>query len=248
LQSVDQLGTASPYAGQVAFNNFPGESGAQAITAAGQVKSFLQTHAANTIPSTLFVSDPAVNLSSAIVRSLDLGVNYVWSFESLGHFSFGTKGTFIIDDKIQSTPDEIYYEYAGLLTTAEGTMPAYRFYTTLNWRKGAWDVTFANTYISAANDLGVGGSTFANSTTLRRIRIPSYLSYDAALAYTVNLRSIFGANWIKEMVVRVGVNNVANMMPPAAPQAFPTTSAGGADSATYGAIGRLYYVSAALKF
>ena len=243
LQSVNQFGTASPYASQVAFYNFPGKEKSLAIAAPGDVKTFLQTHAAAATPANLFVVDPAVNLSAAKVRALDVSARYVWATKSCGTFAVGTAGTFIIDDKIQTLPTDPYYEYAGLMTSTEGTMSGSHFYTTLDWQKSGWDVSIGNTYISPGDDMGTGGSTAS-----KRIRIPSYMSWDLAVGYTLRFQQTKVAALFKELKVSVGVNNLADKMPPSAPQAFPTTSAAGADVATYGAIGRLYYVSAALKF
>jgi iron complex outermembrane receptor protein len=50
---------------------------------------------------------------------------------------------------------------------------------------------------------------------------------------------------VKGWSVGVGVNNVANRMPPLAPQAFTDNNA---DVATYSPIGRLIYATATIKF
>jgi iron complex outermembrane receptor protein len=140
-------------------------------------------------------------------------------------------------------PTDPYYEYAGLMTSTEGTMSGSHFYTTFDWQKSGWDVSIGNTYISPGDDMGTGGSTGS-----KRIRIPSYVSWDLAVGYTLHFQQAKLSALLKEVKVSIGLNNLADKMPPSAPQAFPTTSAAGADVATYGAIGRLYYVSAALKF
>ena len=46
--------------------------------------------------------------------------------------------------------------------------------------------------------------------------------------------------------VTIGVNNLADRMPPSAPQAFGGDV--GADLATYNPVGRLWYLSTSLKF
>jgi len=247
LSSVDQLGTASPYINQVAFNNYLGQKGSTPITGPGQISGFLKT-ATSAGANTIFVSDTNVNVSSANVRTVDVAVDYILPTPRVGTFAVGTAGTYYLHDRIQVLPTMPYYAYAGLATTpsgGEGTIPDYRFYSTLAWQYSDWDVRLGNTFISSVDDIGPGGSTFANSTTIKRVHIPSYSTWDIGVGYTLRLGKTSTA---KTISLRVGVNNVMDKMPPAAPQAFPTTSAAGADAATYSPIGRLYYVSADYRF
>jgi iron complex outermembrane recepter protein len=237
-QSVNQLGTASPYASQVTLNG-------AAITAPGQIRAFLD---GGGLTSQIFISDTSRNHQGAILRCVDLSANYVLPTKSVGEFALGATSTFFIDDKIQSLPTESYYEYAGLATSKEGTMPGYRLYSHLTWRKAGWDVVLGNTYIPPVDDIGAGGVTFANSTTLRRTRIHSYIAWDVGAAYAFDFGKSRHAIVPEKLTLRIGVNNITDELPPAAPQAFPATSAAGADVGTYGAIGRLFYVSAETKF
>jgi iron complex outermembrane receptor protein len=246
LQSVDQLGAASPYVSQVGLYNFPGEPGAQTVTTPGQIKSFLQANPANTTASILYVNDPAMNLTSAKLRALDVSANYTWSTERRSTFKFGATGTFFLADKIQSLPSDPYYDYARQMTSAEGTMPAYRFYTQLEWRTAAWEASLGNTYIPPVEDTGAGGSVFANSSSLRRIRLASFLSWDVSLAYTLSFNKTGDGKRVLQL--KTGINNVTDEMPPVSSQAFVGPNSPGADTSTYGLIGRLYYVSASVRF
>jgi iron complex outermembrane receptor protein len=243
LSSVDKLGPASPYLNQVTIDG-------SRIATTGQISSFLKSAGSAVDANRIYVSDTTVNVSAAKLKTLDVAAEYAFPATGIGEFELGTTGTYFLHDRIQVLPTESYYEYAGLTTTpssgAEGTMPGYRFYSTLAWRYSAWDVLLGNTYVSSVDDIGSGGSTFANSTTLKRIRIPSYTAWDVGVGYALKLgKTAKDGNVIK---LRVGINNAMDKMPPAAPQAFPTTSAAGADTATYSPIGRLYYVSADFKF
>jgi outer membrane receptor protein involved in Fe transport len=83
---------------------------------------------------------------------------------------------------------------------------------------------------------------------LQRVHIYSYTAWDLGLARTFELGKNKHALVPEKLTLRLGVNNVTDELAPAAPQAFPTTSAGGADVGTYGGIGRLFYVSAEAKF
>ncbi len=83
---------------------------------------------------------------------------------------------------------------------------------------------------------------YATSTTLKPIHVASYTAWDVRLAYSGTWAlGGFGKTW----TAALGVNNLADRMPPASPQAFTDNNA---DVATYSPIGRLIYVSAAVKF
>jgi iron complex outermembrane receptor protein len=150
--------------------------------------------------------------------------------------------------KFQALSDQPFYEYAGFATNGgtgvQGTLPKYRFYSTINWKYQNWDATLANTYISSVKDIGPGGIVFANSTTLRAIPVSSYTTWDVRVAYTDESRSNV-LKFVKGWTVAAGMNNIANRMPPLAAQAFTDNNA---DVATYSPIGRLTYVTASVKF
>ncbi|MFT3783629.1 MAG: TonB-dependent receptor plug domain-containing protein [Nibricoccus sp.] len=237
VQNVNQLGAGSPYANYVTLNG-------ASITTPGQVRAFLDSGGS---ASQVVITDMRRNYSGAVVQTVDTSIDYVLPAKGLGQFEFGTAGSFFLHDKIQSIPTEPFYEYANLATSAEGTMPAYRFYSHVSWKKAGWNVILGQTYIPSVYDLGSGGSTFANSTTLVRTRVGSFTAWDIGAGYELKLNS--SRFYVPQTVaLRVGVNNVSDHLAPPASQAFPTTSAGGADVATYGAVGRLYYVSAEIKF
>lgn len=239
VQNVNQLGTGSPYADLVTINGAP-------ITTVGQIRAFLDANGAPAA-NQIMINDLRRNYSGAVVRTVDTSVDYALPSFAIGQFEVGTIGTFFLDDKIQALPTEPYYEYAGLTSSAEGTMPGYRFYSHLSWSKAGWRINLGQTYIPSVDDVGTGGSTFASSTTLKRTRVGSFTAWDIGASYDLKLG--YSRFYLpRNVAIRVGINNVAGHLPPPAPQAFPTTSAAGADVATYGAVGRLYYVSTEIKF
>ena len=174
-----------------------------------------------------------MNLAGLKVRAYDLLAEYVFPASPAGRFTLMTTGTYFQTYKFQALPDQPYFEYAGFATNGgtgvQGTLPRYRLYSTLHWEREGWEATVANSYIPSVTDIGVGGIVFATSTTLRPIKVSSYTSWDVSGGYTA--RGI-----LKGMRVLVGVNNIANRMPPLAPQAFTDNNA---DVATYSPIGRL---------
>ncbi|MFT3868234.1 MAG: TonB-dependent receptor [Nibricoccus sp.] len=214
VQNVNQLGTGSPYADLVTLNGAP-------ITTVGQIRAFLDAGGAT---NQIMINDLRRNYTGAVVRTVDTSIDYVLPAFAIGQFEVGTTGTFFLDDKIQALPSEPAYEYAGLTTSTEGTMPGYHFYSHLSWSKAGWGINLGHTYIPAVDDLGTGGSTFANSTTLKRTRVGSFTSWDVSASYDFKLG--YSRFYIpRNIAIRAGINNVAGHLPPPAPQAFPSTSA-----------------------
>ncbi len=245
LQSVEQLGAQSPYASQVTLENFVGEAGAQPVTAAGQLGAFLR---AGNQGNRIFVFDGAVNLAGQRVKALDVAVDYALPTEA-GKFEFSTTGTFFLDYQYQALPSQPYYEYAGHATNAgtgsQGTLPGYRFYTAVTWSKGPWSALLGNTYIPSIVDIGTGGHAFATSTVARRVSLPSYSVFDAQVGYTFRGGKGAWTGWFNGLRVTAGVNNIANKFGPISP-AFNGES--NVDIATYSPIGRVWFVSANIKF
>ncbi len=247
LQDVNNRGSASSFANQVAFSNFPGLAGSIPITTPGQIAAYL---AAGNSANGIYVFDGNQNIAGQRVQALDINVNYLWRSESLGTFDLTSTGTFFLKFEFQATPFERFYQFAGHTSangvSAQGTIPGYRFYNTVAWHKGNWNATIGHTYIPAVVDIGTGGSTFVQSATARRIAVPSYSTVDLSLGYTVPPSLTKGwMEWVKGMRVTVGVNNLGDKQPPLAPQAWTDNNA---DVSTYNPIGRLWYVSAGLKF
>ncbi len=67
----------------------------------------------------------------------------------------------------------------------------------------------------------------------------SYQTFDLAVGYA------FADQVADGLSVRLGVNNVANEMPPSAPELY---SQANADIATYDPVGRLFFVEAKYRF
>jgi len=240
LQSVNTLGSASPFASRVTLN-------AVAITtaASNQITDYVTGNGAL---SKIVVTDIRRNFSAAKVRTVDLAVDYLFPVSAIGAFKLGTTGTFFLHDKIQANPTEDFYEYAGLVTTTEGTMPGYRFYSTAGWHRDGWEITLGNTYIPGLDDLGPGGAPYANSKVYQRIPVGSYTAWDLDVAWTFRFKKQSGGQPVRPaLTLHVGVDNLADKMPPVAVQSFGTPNPG-VDAATYNPVGRLYYVSADVKF
>lgn len=246
LQDVDINGPASQFASQVSFINFPGTATAVPITAPHQLSAYL---AAGNSANGIFVADTNRNIAGQKVEALDVAISYNLP-TSAGTWDFSTTGTYFLSYQFQATPFQSYYQFAGHTTnggvSSQGTIPGFRFYTTASWRKGNWSATIADTYIPEVVDIGPGGLTFAQSTTLQRVPVDSYHSVDLSVNYSIPAKTTEGwMSWLSGVKFTVGVNNVFDEMPPLAPQAWNDNNA---DISTYNPIGRLWYFSASAKF
>jgi iron complex outermembrane recepter protein len=244
LQSVDQLGAASPFSANIARGNFPGQPGATPFTTPGELGNYIR--AGNNLD--VFAIDRFTNLGGIREQSITASADYEMPTDKAGTFSLSTTGAIFLHYKFQALSSQNFYEYAGFATNGgtgvQGTLPKYRFYSTANWRYHEWDATLGNTYISAVTDIGPGGIVYANSTTLKALPVSRYVSWDLRLGYTAEIAPSAG-QFVKGWKLGVGVNNVANRMPPLSPQAFTDNNA---DVATYSPLGRLVYATAAIKF
>ena len=252
LGSVNASGTASPFIGQVAIGNFPTNPDPSLpaptrITAPGQLAALLRSGVS---PNVVFVTDSRVNIAGQKLKALDVSAAYEFPKSAFGKFNLSTAGTFFLDYQFQALPTQAYYEYAGHVTTlneGQGTIPGMKWFTALNWSRDRWSATLNNTSISSVVDLGAGGIVFANSTSLKRVPVPSYTSWDTSVSYAFKRIGLPGGTKLfSGLKLTLGVNNLADQLPPSAPQAFGGDV--GVDLATYNPIGRLWYVSAGLKF
>lgn len=253
MRSVETLGTASPYINQVAFDNWPTNPDplrgpARAVTAAGQLGSYLR---AGNSANNIFLVDSLINIAGQRVKALDVAVHYDLPWREYGRFNVGTTGTFFIDYQFQALPSQRYYEYAGHIsnggTGAQGVVPGMRWFSSVTWTKGPWGALLANTYIDEVTDVGPGGITFENSTTLRRRPVEAFAPWDAAVSYTF-ARSAGDAGWrrwVGGLKVTFGANNLADEMPPMSPQAFNESNV---DVSSYSPLGRVWYIKADYRF
>ncbi len=247
LTSINTLGAASPYFANLAVDAFPGTAGAaQPFTHAGDLLAFLTSAATGkgdpNQAQRLYVVDQFRNLASLTEHSFTVAADYAIPTERFGTFRLSTNGAVFNKFKFQPLPGSAFIEYAGHTNNAGasggfgGTLPKYRFYSTLDWTDREWEVTLGNTYASAASDTGVNG------TSTPPIHVASYLAWDIRVGYDIHPAD---GKAIKDIKIAVGMNNIANRMPPLAPRAFVDNSA---DVAAFSPIGRLTYASVQMEF
>jgi iron complex outermembrane receptor protein len=226
LQSVEQFGAASPYAGQVRVaTSVAGEShftdGAP-ITAPGQVTSG-QSDA-------VWVTNPVLNIAGAWQSGADLRVDYVRDTPSWGRFDFGLALSYINEYTTQTLPTTAPFDFAGSFS-GTSTYPKWRTYTSVDWTYKSLEAGLGHTFIPTVDDVAAVVLT----------EIDSYQTFDLRLGYKF---SGWDNRWLSGLTVTVGVNNVLNEDPPFAPSEADQNR----DINTYDALGRFFYVQAKYKF
>ncbi len=246
MQSVNDQGSASPYFDSVSTGNFTNLGGTSPFGTPGSLLAFL-TNPVTGAPdpskySQLYVIDRFRNQSALVEHSWLLGLDYILPWNKYGNWELSSKGTIFNSFKFQRRPGDSFQQYAGAASNIgvfAGTLPKYRFYTTLDWSNNHFDIALANTWISSVQDEGAAG-------TLPGITVPSYSVWDLQGSYTWMLGAGTGDDG-RQVTLALGVNNIDNTMPPIFPRAF-TNQFTNSDIGTYSPIGRLVYGSLKVNF
>ena len=231
VNSVEQLGPASPYASLVR----------QAVSVAGE------THFTDGAPITapgqvtgrpsdeIWITNSIVNVAGYWQQGLDFNVNYKWDVQRIGRFNAVVAGTYLHEYVVQTLPSQAPVEYQdGYFargTNSSGVFPRFRTNSRLDWTNRSWTASVAHTYIPGLDDL----------TNVAPYRVASYSTFDFQVGHT------FGGyrqNWLKGLQVAVGVNNAFNKYPPL----IPSEGNQSHDINAYDPIGRFVYVQARYKF
>jgi iron complex outermembrane receptor protein len=236
VQSVEDLGAASPYASSIRFGSptGPGPSG----DTPGQISS--------KPAASVYIIDSELNLSSVAIKGYDADITYVLPTSHFGRFEADETLTVYDSYLIQVLPSQNYYQHAGhvdeVAATAldeGGTTPRFKSYTSLKWKFKGFDFLAAYTFVSAVTDIGSGGANEAAP-----LPVASYSQWDFAAAY--RLSALHLSQWTDGATIRVGVNNAFNYVPPLAPYQLEDTKS---DISEYdGGIGRMFFVDVSYKF
>ena len=265
LLDVNKNGSASLFYNNIAKNAFPGQAGAVGFANPGDVLAYV-TNPANVVGGNypnLYMIDRFTNLGEIKIQSINVNAGYTLRTSDYGTFDIGSQAAFLLSYKFQALPSQPIYEFAGTTTQgggAQGTLPRARLYTTANWSFGHLDAGIANTWVSAVRDIGTGGLSYdlnshkPGQTTFFPGHVSAFSSWDLRLTYHFS----GDGDHARGLAVTAGVNDLFDAMPPVSTNISPAAgAAAGAtawraenntDISTYGALGRLIYISAALKF
>ena len=152
--------------------------------------------------------------------------------DGIGHFTVSNKDTYNFKYWVLA-PLSAAEQTAGKVSYYNGTVPRWRAYTYVDFQRGSWNATLANTWIPALTDDDDGE------------HVNPYYSFDAMVGYTFSQNDPSFLALLKGLKVTVGVNNFLNRQPSNDYDVFSTDNA---DISTYSPLGRTVYINAQYKF
>lgn len=217
LQDVETNGAASPYADKVHFLSFTGAT----PTAPGQISG--------TAPDDIYVIDSLTNIAGQHLSGLDIKLDYTYNADNIGVFNFGSNIGYYRRYEITSLPGSAPENDAGWASFAQGTIPHWLGYSTVEYKRSDYSAFVGWRYIGGVTNIATDE------------KIPSVSTFDVSASYT------FGASvkYLAGAKVTIGVNNVFNKFGPLAPDIFTDS---GVDTATYDPWGRFVYLDLKFKF
>jgi iron complex outermembrane recepter protein len=266
LTSVDQLGTASPFANLVAFNNFPGLPGSTPVTGPGQIK--------NNLNQTFYV-DQLQNLAAAHEEGVDMSLHYTMDLKTFGQFELGVNAIVYTEAELKTAPQSHYYNILGT-DGAElvGATPDYKLTFLSEYRWNGFSASLLANYIPKMYNAVAGSLELQDFRTFQQIQ--DYITFDGRLQYTFVRNEVPGATatapepkdskgmrdgknlapapvpgstmnifdrMLNGTTVAVGCNNIFDRTPP-----FVESGNSNTDLSVYDGIGRFLYFEISKKF
>ena len=239
FNSVNRLGSASPFFGNLGEGNFVNFGGSDPFSAPGALESYLKANPGNV--QNIYVEDRFTNLAVLRERSWTAQAIYILPWNRYGTWTVSTSAMSFDSYKFSDGLGDPSIQYAGNasnLGVFAGTLPKYRFYSSVDWAYRNLDIMLANTYISSVTDAGAGG------TGPVFVSVPHYSSFDLRGAYTWHFGREGSGN---KVVFDLGVNDLNNASPPYFPHAFSNQFMT-ADIGTYSPIERMIYGDLTVSF
>ncbi|MCW5547366.1 MAG: TonB-dependent receptor [Opitutaceae bacterium] len=226
INSVEQLGPASPYASQVRFGvSQAGETyfgTGTPVTTPGQMS--------DRASDSVWITNQFTNIAGVWQSGADLKVGYSHDTGSWGALSGRLSLIYLNEYFIQTLPTSAPFDFAGSYS-GTSLYPRWRAFLNLGWRYKGWTVGLNGSFVPGLDDVASPGTP----------RVASYRAFDARVGYD------FGGSanrWLAGLSLNLGVNNAFNKFPP-----FIASEADQqADINSYDPIGRFLYVEANYKF
>ena len=218
LNSVEALGTASPYINSVGIGSFTGPH----PTAPGQISGA-------TSQDDIYVTDTLVNIAGQKLSGFDASVKYTWNADRIGRFDFTSNVGYYLHYKFKGLPDATEEDDAAASSYANGTIPRWLATTTIAYTRGNFEALILERHIPGVHDIEDDTHTGSVDT------------FDLALSYSFGsaVKYLSGAKFT------VGVRNVFNKFGPIDSTVFTDSNV---DTSTYDPVGRFFYGAIKYKF
>ncbi len=182
----------------------------------------------------LAINEPYINASGRNLSGIDFTLTYRLPKNSLGQFMVSADASYLKkfdfkQDAATATVDQRWLD----------GRPKWKGNASIRWRQDLWSAGVYANYIGGYRDSGLRTTTY----TASYISADGLYIVDDYLTYNFNVARDFKRDgWMKNVSVRVGVNNVLNDDPP-----FLGDN-NGTSTGNYDLRGRLYYVELTKKF
>lgn len=233
LQDVETNGASSQYANRVRINSFNGSP----ITAPGQISaSFDQAGGSMT---RVFITNYSENFVSAKQDGVDVTVDYVFDVPNIGKFNMVLNGLWF--NRFSVDNNDYVGTTNGRSVLNGGTIPEWRGNFRTELTRGNLLLGATIDYIPSVTD--TGAEEGATDVAADR-HVEAYTSVDLYVGYNFKGRGGW-TRYLDGLSVRVGAINAFNEH---VPMSMASWTDANADTATYGALGRAFFVNASYKF
>jgi iron complex outermembrane receptor protein len=252
FNSINALGSASPFFSAAAVGAAPGQAGASQapIAAPGAILAYVNSP---NYKNDLYILDHKINSGGVHEKAVDFNLSYALPASSFGQVTISSTGTRLLSTDVQAVPGAPFYEFVGYSTNASlfaGSAAKWSAYTTVIWKRDHFEYLVGNSFRSSMIDISSGTAPAVWLSKHAATDVPSYTAWDTSMSYVIEKadgKKAFGHpigfKW------SVGINNVFDRMPPLAPLSYPLAkNNNGADVSAYSPIGRLFYASGSVAF
>jgi len=177
-----------------------------------------------------------VNVGKLQTSGVDANIEYRAPPTSLGQFTFALNGTYVFDYKQTSFDGTQLVSYAGKRGVLDGAIARWRHYAQLNWTKGPWGATLANTYQTGYSEPDLTTCDDEGLNCAGNRRVGSYSIWDLQGRYT----------GFQALTLTLGIRNLADTRPPVSNQSFDFQV--GYDPSYADPRGRTYYAAIRYAF
>lgn len=144
ISDVELNGPKSQYAKFVATGNYPGQIGAVAITAPGQLSAD---------PANAFVLDPLANQGTDRLAGVDFSINYDHDFGKFGSTSVGLNGVYYLQYKQENFKGEPAFDLIGYYTGQAAEVPPYKLAPYVEYRYGGFKASALADYTPSERNI-----------------------------------------------------------------------------------------------
>jgi iron complex outermembrane receptor protein len=189
-----------------------------------------------TLPGPIVQIDQTnINLGETRVEGFDIDWKWAIPAAELGKFTLGITGTYFKQFDVQNPDGSFTGAVDQVNASTGGLIPRWKHYASINWARGAWDVTLAQSWQGDYYDLP-NSEPFGDQNVPRTVS--SYTLYDTQVGYT----------GVKNLRLVAGIRNVLNTDPPYSNIGGQVVFQAGYDSTYADPRGRFYYVRATYQF